>query len=91
MTKSRMIKQIVALFVLALGVTAVQAGEDCYNSAQKWRMTGNEPENLRVTDADIETLRQNIAAHEATLEAERKSAEAAAKATAAAAPSKEGG
>lgn len=86
-----MTKPLVALFVLLLGAAAVQAAEDCYNSAQKWRMTGNEPESLRVTDVDVEALRQSIAAHEATLQAERKAEEAAAEATAAAPPAKEGG
>lgn len=86
-----MTTRLVALFVLFLGAAAVQAGGDCYNSEYQWRTTSTEPENLRVTDADVEAVRQSIAAHEATLKAEREAREAASKATAAAPAPKEGG
>lgn len=88
-----MTTRLVVLCILAFGGMAVQAGEDCFNSESQWKMTGNEPENLRITDADLETLHQSIAAHEAAqqAEAERRAEEAAARATAAVVPAKEGG
>lgn len=91
-----MTTRLTALFVLLVGAAAVQAGgEDCFNSSHEWKSTATQPENLRVTDADIQALRESIARHEEAREAaalaEREAAEAAARSSAAAAPSKEGG